>query len=47
MTFENVSGNVDFEDLLCSFFCQPCTLSQMAVHTGAVTNDSPVLGFRV
>ena len=37
-----ISGNVDFEDVVCSFFCQPCTLAQMATHTGAISNDSPV-----
>ena len=31
-----VTGNVDFEDIICSFFCQPCSLAQMATHTGAV-----------
>ena len=36
-----ISGNVDFEDVLCSFCCQPCTLAQMAVHTGAISNESP------
>ena len=34
-----VSGPVDFEDILCSFCCQPCTLSQMATHTDAVGNE--------
>jgi len=36
-----VTGDVDFEDMLCSFCCQPCTLSQMATHTAAIHNDSP------
>lgn len=36
-----VSGSVDFEDILCTVCCQPCTLSQMATHTGAISNESP------
>ena len=35
-----VSGDVDLEDILCSCCCQPCTVAQMATHTGAINNEN-------
>ena len=34
-------GDVYCEDLCCTVCCQACVLSQMATHSGAVTNEQP------
>jgi len=31
-------GNLSCEDIWCTLCCQPCVLSQMATHSGAVTD---------
>jgi len=36
-----LAGDINCEDIWCTMCCQPCVLSQMATHAGAVTNDQP------